>query len=194
MLSTYKNTKIIGERLRSARKEKELTLEEVAEKLGYAQYQTISNYENGTVSPSLEVTLKLCNFYDCEIGYLVGEFDCKKREVADIQKEIGLSEQAITNLQALQIGDSEKSKILDAVFESQLFAAFVNMLHQYIKDNDSSREIVSHLIETSTHIGRYCDDVTNELCETFYADCANRIFWKIVNEYKEEKAVKEYAE
>lgn len=98
MLSTYKNTKIIGERLRKARKERKLTLDEVAEKLGYVQYQTISNYENETVSPSLDVTLKLCNLYGCEVGYLTGDFGCKKREVANIQEETGLSECAINKL------------------------------------------------------------------------------------------------
>ena len=98
MHKTYINEKIIGERLRKSRKDKRLSAYEVAKKLNYEQYQTITKFEKEQAIPSAGVLLKLCNLYDCEVGYLTGDFDCKKREVADIQEETGLSERAINKL------------------------------------------------------------------------------------------------
>ena len=45
--------------------------------------------------PQFEDMLKMCEVFDCELGYLLGEFDCKTREATDIQAKTGLSEKAI---------------------------------------------------------------------------------------------------
>lgn len=35
--------------------------------------------------PQFEDMLKMCEVFDCELGYLLGEFNCKTREATDIQ-------------------------------------------------------------------------------------------------------------
>ena len=39
--------------------------------------------------------MELCNIFNCEIGYLLCEYDCKTRAATDIVKETGLSEKSI---------------------------------------------------------------------------------------------------
>lgn len=55
-------------------------------------------WENGTSQPSLEMLLHLCNFYDCEIDYLLGKIEEKKHLHADIKEETGLSTEAIKRI------------------------------------------------------------------------------------------------
>ena len=55
-------------------------------------------WENGTSQPSLEMLLHLCNFYDCEIDYLLGKIEEKKHLHADIKEETGLSTEAINRI------------------------------------------------------------------------------------------------
>lgn len=89
------NLDIMGSRMKKLRKERKLSLAYVASYCGVEQYQTVSSWESGNTVPPLKTILKLCELYDCELGYLVGEYDCKWRTTADIKRETGLSEAAV---------------------------------------------------------------------------------------------------
>lgn len=97
-MSTYKSTKIIGERLKQARNDAGFTLEEVAEKIDKKQYQTVSKYESENAIPSFDVVLKLCNLYGCEVEYILGLIDKKTKSKFDSCDVTGLSEPAIDRL------------------------------------------------------------------------------------------------
>lgn len=60
--------------------------------------QSVGAWENGSRLPPLNLLLKMCELFDCEIGYLLCEYDCKTRETTDIQKATGLSEKSIQRL------------------------------------------------------------------------------------------------
>ena len=94
---TYNST-VLGERLKAARDEFGYSLAYIAEACHYQQYQTISKWEKGESHPSIQVLLRLCELYGCDLGYLVGEYDCKTRKAADIKAETGLSETVINRL------------------------------------------------------------------------------------------------
>jgi transcriptional regulator with XRE-family HTH domain len=65
----------------------------LAENLGVHR-NTIALWEKGTNMPTLEELLKICNIFNCELGYLLGEMNGKTRKATDIQAETGLSEQS----------------------------------------------------------------------------------------------------
>lgn len=60
-----------GERLRLLREESDLTVEQLAEKLGTVK-QTISKYENGQREPKYETLLKIAEIFNVSIDYLFG--------------------------------------------------------------------------------------------------------------------------
>ena len=62
----------IGERLRARREELRMTLKVVGEKLNISLNQ-VSRHELGKANPTLELLLKYCEIYECELGYLLGE-------------------------------------------------------------------------------------------------------------------------
>ena len=75
----------IGIRIKKARKESKLTQIKFAELLNLSEHsrQTVSKWETGAQVPSVVDLIKMCEIFDCEIGYLLGEFDCKTKEDSD---------------------------------------------------------------------------------------------------------------
>lgn len=62
------------ERLKELRKEKCLTLKQVA--LGLSiPLQTYAAYEHGTREPSIAMIIDMCNFYNVSADYLIGRTD-----------------------------------------------------------------------------------------------------------------------
>jgi len=66
----------IGERLRSARKQKGLTIAELAKLLGVAPI-TVSRYETNKREPDIETLKKLSDILDVSVDYLLGKEDVK---------------------------------------------------------------------------------------------------------------------
>ena len=58
-------------RLKELRKEKNLSQEDVAKKIG-VNHRTISNYETGYSEPDIKTIEKLCKMFDVTAGYLLG--------------------------------------------------------------------------------------------------------------------------
>lgn len=96
--------------------------------------------------PPLGDLARMCELFNCELGYLLGEYNCKTRAVTDIQAETGLSERAIKIL----LGSNEISKAgegetpypdraqaarfistLSRLIEHNNFCSFINDLSEY---------------------------------------------------------------
>jgi transcriptional regulator with XRE-family HTH domain len=99
MTVTQVNWEEVGKRIKKARKELGLSQEDFAAQQ-YIERKSLSRWENGHPI-SIDGLLCLCQGLKCDIGYLIGEYDCKTKEATDIQKEIGLSEKSINNLSFL---------------------------------------------------------------------------------------------
>lgn len=93
----------IAERLKDERTAKGLTQQELAVRLKYSK-PTIIEWERGNGQnriPNMDTLLELCDLYNCEVGYLLCEYDTKFRRNATIQEETGLSEEAIEALRKM---------------------------------------------------------------------------------------------
>lgn len=88
----------IGQRIESERKHINLSAEELAGQICTTR-QTLRKWEKGEgVGIDINTIIRLANIFGCEVGYLLGEYNCKTRELTDIQKATGLSEDAIKTL------------------------------------------------------------------------------------------------
>ncbi len=91
-----------GERIRAIR-EKENTTQETLAAEFHISRNTLSKIENGVEKDghplvTLKFLLEFSKWSNCDIGYLLGEYDEKTRTNADICKETGLDETAISLL------------------------------------------------------------------------------------------------
>ena len=106
-----------------------------AEHMGYAydSRQTIANWEKGKTMPCFEDMLKMCDIFDCELGYLLCEYNCKKRDTADVQKITGLSEDAIKRLNSINKTEIREILItLSKVIEHKEFTDLLQAIHSHI--------------------------------------------------------------
>ncbi|MDA2460446.1 helix-turn-helix domain-containing protein [Bacillus cereus group sp. MYBK65-1] len=67
---------MIGENLRKLRKENNLTMKELGQKLNLAE-STISGYENGNRKPDYETLNKFADFFEVSTDYLLGRIAVK---------------------------------------------------------------------------------------------------------------------
>ena len=118
------NYKKIGKRLKEERKKAGFkshdSLSDYIGEHNYRQFkrQTIAKWENGEELPPLDVLCTLCVPFNCELGYLLCEYDCKTRDNTDIQAALGLSETAINNLRFLS---KDEIDIIDKLLCSEEF-------------------------------------------------------------------------
>ena len=76
----------LGERIRAARNEKHLTQQELADKVDLVK-GSISAYEKSLKYPSVEVLIKLCNYFNVSSDYLLGLSDEKEIKKYDLTEE-----------------------------------------------------------------------------------------------------------
>lgn len=70
--------KMIYKNLRSLREDNDIRQKQIAEILNVSQ-NTYSQYENGVISLTAEVLIKLSDFYNVSIDYLLDRTDNPKR-------------------------------------------------------------------------------------------------------------------
>ena len=128
------NNKAIGERIKECRKAlpDNVTQEQFGKMLldisedvvGGHTRKTIASWEKGNPIPPLDTLLKMCEIFDCELGYLLCEHDTKTRAAADIQSEIGLSESSINILRTANINRTSESD--HAIDKISIVDSFIN--------------------------------------------------------------------
>lgn len=93
------NLDILRERLRTRREELGLKQQDVGEKLNIS-FNQVSRHELGKAVPTLELLLKYCNIYECELGYLLGEEEYLSGTKLDtaIERKTGLTPSTTTRL------------------------------------------------------------------------------------------------
>lgn len=105
----YNNNKIADILIEERKKKgwsQEKLIEKLAEKKVYVGRNTISAIESSAKHDigklSLELLTALAELYDCEIGYLLGEYPLKTGRDTDIQAETGLSAEAINTIRGIR--------------------------------------------------------------------------------------------
>ena len=69
-----------AKKLKDLRKEKELTQEELAQKIGVSK-SNIGRYENGTLDLSTELMVKYSEVFDVSVDYILGLTDVRKQSI-----------------------------------------------------------------------------------------------------------------
>lgn len=64
-------------RIRDLREDADLTQREIAEILNCSQ-RVYSNYERGELDIPTEILIRLANFYDVSVDYILGRTDCRE--------------------------------------------------------------------------------------------------------------------
>ena len=99
----------------------------------YESRLTVATLKKVKSLPCLDYLMKLCDIFDCELGYLLCEYDCKKRDTADVQNITGLSEDAIEKLSVINKTEIREILItLIKIIEHRDFIDLLQAIHNHI--------------------------------------------------------------
>ena len=82
--------KIFGERIRSLRESMNYSQVKFAETFGIGQ-SSVVRYEKGEASPSLELLVKIADYYDVSLDYVLGRTDNPQGKLYDCKPPNGYS-------------------------------------------------------------------------------------------------------
>ncbi len=165
----------IGKQIAKERRNKGLTQAELAEKLSamlddseddiavsIAQ-TTISSWENGKSLPSLGKLLAMAQMFECDCGYLLGDYDERTHNALEMCRETGLSEVSIENLCFLnKWGLSETARVIDFLlsdnrerYPGHNYRSVLNLLNFFLSYKDHQK--VQKQVFTNGAIVDYTD-------------------------------------
>lgn len=134
----YADRKIqIGQRIKENRKRCHLTQMQLLERcyLSEKSVASLRAWEHGERLPDLDTLCRMCDIFDCDTGYLLCDYDARRRETADACTVTGLSEGAVHKLQVYSRnplpGMDVPVRILSLLIESDCFEAFMMQIRFY---------------------------------------------------------------
>jgi len=165
----------IAMRIKTERKMLGLTMEELANLLNVDR-NTITAWERQDGkrrTPNLDDLLRMCNLFNCELGYLLGEHSGKTRAETDIQAKTGLSFESISSLAYLyrqverEDAEEENKDVFDGFF---LMSADIDRQHEV---EQKILNTVNLMLSSNTGLGllyciaEYINAVTEEKIRTY---------------------------
>ncbi len=155
----------IGKLIKVERKNHNMTQEELGEELGITGKQ-ISNYEHGNPIPPMDILLKICEIFDCVLGYILGEKDYSQgtKLKTIISNETGLNIEAINAI--VRITGTERScinwgyesekyrRILSNLLITKEFTNFIVALAELDESYQKKEQEKEILTQLSNELGK----------------------------------------
>ncbi len=138
-------------RIAELRKEKGLTLQQVADAIGVGN-NTISRYENRKREPKLETWFKLSDFFDVPVSYLQGIGNSRDYEqnINSFKKDLYKS---ISDNLKKQLGTNNEQ--LTYTFASVFVERFVNIFDAAIKNVDMGTYLKDRYVSLAKKMNDY---------------------------------------
>lgn len=127
---------MIDQRLKQLRTDKKLTQAELSYDLGIAK-TTLAAYEQGKSEPSIETLIKISDYFDVTVDYLIGKIDCIHQEYQPAADLLGVDEKTLEILIDLSKTDNSSPHLsnldmLEAIIQHPNFKAWLYQIRQYI--------------------------------------------------------------
>lgn len=161
--------RIAKERKAAGFKSQDSFLEYLSDEHGYHMGRnTLSDIETGKKGNyDFDFLCTLCKIFKCEIGFLLGEYECKTGRNTDIKEVTGLSEDSINKLTMLS--SSQKQIVSQIINHSDFLKVIMKMqsLSQKESINAETGELIrSHMIRAIN--GEKAAPLTGNLIENAY--------------------------
>ena len=93
-------------RIKDLREDRDLRQADVARATGIDQ-RTLSNYETGKTNPDSFALIKLADFFDVSIDYLVGRTDLKNYSATEIVRELKAAQKLLDDAMKALLCESD---------------------------------------------------------------------------------------
>lgn len=157
-MGEYEDRKcIIGGRIKDEREGKGWGKKEFLKKIFMAESstKTLSAWEKGERIPDLDTLVIMSKVFQCDIGYLLGDYDTRRQKNAEICETTGLSESSVEFLRLVKdMGFTSEAKIIDLLLrdaqkmdESHHYRSIINLLtffFEYQNEGYPSKQVFSN--------------------------------------------------
>ncbi|MGN0242529.1 MAG: helix-turn-helix domain-containing protein [Lachnospiraceae bacterium] len=119
------SAEVTGKIIKSERENRGWSQKKLGDKLGVSGKQ-ISNYESGALMPPMDILIKLCEVYECELGFLLNEesYSDGTKLMTAIKDKLGIDSDSVNAL--THITGREKSCVSFG-YESENNRRILNM-------------------------------------------------------------------
>lgn len=179
----------LGEKLKDERTNKKASIKEVCTKIQISE-GVLSDYENNKKKPGAEALTALALFYNVSVDYLLGLSEVKHNFKDEINKEMGLSEDAIDALRAIKDFGGKTSEITLNLINSMLGdSEFIGSLREtallycYMKEDTrkpSDDQIEEYIENGYEKLGQSHYTVFNDEAEDFIQFKIQQIMMKFI--------------
>lgn len=127
--------KEVGRRIATERERLKLSRKELLPKIYKSEqsHKTLTSWEKGERLPDLDSLALMAELFDCDIGYLLGDYDEHRRLTADVCKETALSEQAVSRIISYKTENPEYIQSLNFLLESDNFEDVLQYVHAFVE-------------------------------------------------------------
>lgn len=176
---------MFGERIRSLRKERNMTLRDLADKLNIP-FTTLGNYEREDREPNVSTFLALADFFGVSVDYLTGKQDKRTSDQYGFQRDFSLLEdlleqttpdirkkaEDIINQMTIILGDElevtdvrETAETLEHLFQviNFVFSMKMGFKYNYGQDPSTPYECIKLYLDHKPTL----DTNLNALCEIY---------------------------
>lgn len=137
---------VFAQRFRNLIKEANITLPELAEKIG-ATRQSIGQWKDGNTIPNILILKRIAEYFNVSSDYLIGIDDCKDKEKTDISIETGLSEKSIERLQKIKKSRSTAIVLIELIINNNgILESWIDLLNYFKPPESDIRLIVENYI------------------------------------------------
>ncbi len=140
MINYEGRKKTVGERIETERTEKGWSRKELLPKIykSIESHKTLTAWESGKRLPDLDSLARMAELFECDVGYLIGDYDERTRDGTDIAKASGLDKAAADKLVAMK--DDESAILsLNTLFTSDSFLEMLHLLQTLRMEESSKR-------------------------------------------------------
>lgn len=181
------NPRTLGGMILGCREEKGFSQAELGEKLANRikddpearKYDrtTISRWESGNTSPRVNELLALCDIFECDFGYLIGEpgYENKTRAATDMAKETNLTGEAAYILQKYKKSASKREPYPASKF---LYPdEFIPALISHMLTSDDFNRLVNRICTQNRKTIEFAKriDVEKEIIRDSYKAAQDRL-------------------
>lgn len=124
-------------RLKQLRKGYNLTQTDLANILNIAK-TTLAAYEQGKSEPNINLLIKISNYFNVTVDYLIGNTDCVHQEYQPISDLLGIDEKTIEIIQSLSVSSVEHNLLdyLEVIIQHPQFPALLSHINTYTINNE----------------------------------------------------------
>lgn len=169
------NYPVFQNRIKTLRKSKRLSMQKLANAIGIDRH-AYSNWETGKIktAPDLENIIRLADYYNVSVDYLLGRSDFIAPENEYINIETGLTDEAIAGLHTIQLLDETSTDniplmdLLNFMLRTDYMTNMLKRLRNFISPeyrfpayrDENGNYKVSSLSEYALHLASKSENIT----------------------------------